>query len=142
MPAAVLDVAVLAGIGVKQRAQTIACRSGRRRDDPRVAEEAVANAEIQAPHRWQIRRWQGEGVLVELHDRRAAGRQGFAGFGVLEAWCVVTAKQAERQKCDGGYTKGKAHWRYLGWKKQGAILSVWVTQNKRDLHLERRRVTR
>ena len=49
--ATVLDVAVLAGIGVEQRPQAVARGGSGWRDDPRAAEETVAHAEIQAPDR-------------------------------------------------------------------------------------------
>src|SRR3990167_3745483 len=46
MAAAVLDMAVLAGVGVEQRAKAIARGGGGRCGDPGIAEEAVADAEI------------------------------------------------------------------------------------------------
>ncbi|MNY63445.1 hypothetical protein D3C86_2004050 [compost metagenome] len=73
MAAAILDMAVLAGIGVEQRAQAIAGGGGGRRGHPGVAEEAVADAEIQAARGRQIGRGQGEGVVVELEHGGAAG---------------------------------------------------------------------
>ncbi|MNH09864.1 hypothetical protein D3C81_1113430 [compost metagenome] len=48
MAAAVAHVAVLAGVGVEQRAEAIAGGGGGRGDDPRVAEKAVADGEVQA----------------------------------------------------------------------------------------------
>ncbi|MNF60774.1 hypothetical protein D3C84_423960 [compost metagenome] len=113
MATAVLHVAVLAGVGVEQRAQAIACGGGGGGDHPGVAEEAVADAEVQPAHRREIGRGHGEGVLVELaHGRRATGQM-LAGFGLGEPRRVVTGTEAEgqqqgRQAANGRWSE---HWR-------------------------------
>jgi hypothetical protein len=79
--AAVLDVAVLAGIGVEQRAQAVARGGGGRCDHPGVAEKAVADAEVQAPGRHQVGRGLGKRFAILAPDRGIARRQRFAGLG-------------------------------------------------------------
>ena len=98
MAAAVLDMAVLAGVGIEQRAQTVARGGGGRGRDPGVAEETVADAEIQAARGRQIGRGQGEGVLIGFMDRGATGGQRFARFGLGKARGLIAAGQAEGEE--------------------------------------------
>ena len=95
MAATVLDVAVLAGIGVEQRPKPVARRGGRRGDYPRAAEEAVADTEIQTPTGRQIGGWHGEGVVVGFAHRRGPAGAGFARLGFGKARGIITTAQAQ-----------------------------------------------
>ena len=91
---AILDMAVLAGVGIEQRAQAIARRGGGRRNHPRVAKETVADAEVQAPRGRQVGRGQGKGVLVALVYRRRATGPRFTRLCFREARGVIASSQA------------------------------------------------
>ena len=69
MAATILDVAVLAAVGVEQRAQAITGGCGGRGYDPGAAKEAVADAEIQAPGGRQVGRGHGKRVLIGFAHR-------------------------------------------------------------------------
>ena len=74
VPATILDMTVLAGIGIEQRPQPITGIGGCWRNHPGVAEKAVAHTEVQPPRRRQIGQRQREGVLVGLGHRGVACR--------------------------------------------------------------------
>ena len=100
MAATVLDVAVLAGIGVEQRAKAVTGNGRGRGDDPGIAEETIAHAEVETAQRREIGRGQRERIVVGFEHGSAAARKGFAGFSLGELWCLVTATQSQR-KADG-----------------------------------------
>src|SRR3546814_4822959 len=82
MTATVLDVAVLAGVGIEQWSKAVSGGGGRWRDHPGAAEKTVAHGEVHAPRRRQVGRGQRKGVLITLAHRRRACGPGFAGFGL------------------------------------------------------------
>ncbi|MNY24714.1 hypothetical protein D3C86_1584500 [compost metagenome] len=91
-------MAVLAGVGVEQRAQPVAGGRGRRGDHPRIAEKTVADTEIQAPHRRQIGRGHGKGLAITLAHRRTAATQRFAWLGLGKGRGVIARRQAKGQQ--------------------------------------------
>lgn len=99
--AAVLHMAVLAGVGIEQRSQTVARGGGGRGDDPGVAEETVAHAEVQAPARGEVGGGQGEGVAVALQHRGRAPGQVFAGLGAQRFVVGAASAQKERRQETG-----------------------------------------
>ena len=66
MSTAILYVTALAGVGVEQWPQSIAGIRAGRGFDPGVAEETVADTEIQAPGHGQVSLGQGIGIVIEL----------------------------------------------------------------------------
>ncbi|MNJ69332.1 hypothetical protein D3C77_656710 [compost metagenome] len=98
MATAVLDMTVLAGVGIEQWTQAITGSGGRRGNHPRVAKEAVADAEVQASARREVGRGHGVGILIALVDCRLASGEGFARFGLSETRGVVTGDQGRGQK--------------------------------------------
>ncbi len=99
MAAAVLDVAVLAGVGVEQRAEAIAGGGGGRGDHPGVAEEAVADAEVQAPRSGErLAEGREKAFWSRLLTGGAAASRALAGFGRGEArWSVFAGAQRQGQ---------------------------------------------
>ena len=74
MSAAILYVTALAGVCVEQWPQAIAGIRAGRGFDPGVAEETVADTEIQAPGHGQVSLGQGIGIVIELiHGAFAPG---------------------------------------------------------------------
>src|SRR5690606_42073696 len=82
--AAILDVAVLAGIGVEQRSQAIAGGGGGWGDHPGVAKEAIADAKVQAAAGRQVGRRQGKRIYIAALDGGRACGQRFARLGAGE----------------------------------------------------------
>ncbi|MNH09766.1 hypothetical protein D3C79_692270 [compost metagenome] len=98
MTATILDMAVLAGVGIEQRAQAITGGGRRWCDHPRVAKETVADTEVQAPARGQVRRRHRVGILVAFAHRCFTTAKGFAGLSLGETRGVITGDQRGGQK--------------------------------------------
>ncbi|MNJ67853.1 hypothetical protein D3C77_640580 [compost metagenome] len=109
MATAIAHMAVLAGVGVEQRAQAIACGGGGRGDHPGVAEEAVAHGEVQAPLGREVGRGQGIGIAVAALHGRLATRQRFAGLGLGETRGVVTGGEGKGQQQGGESGQRQGH---------------------------------
>ncbi|CAI8980838.1 hypothetical protein EMIT0347P_90035 [Pseudomonas sp. IT-347P] len=134
--ATVLDVAVLAGVGVEQRAETIACRGCRGCDHPRAAEKAVADTEIHPARRWQVGRGQGERVLIGLAHGRRTTRTCFTRFGLGETRGVIAGTQAQGQKQCGQAKRQRGHQTSCGRAKTKAqSLTGRGSLNKRNYRL-------
>src|SRR5690606_34175523 len=75
MTATIFDMAVLAGIGVEQRAEAVPSSSGGGCDHPRVAKEAVTDAEVEASAEGHIGGRQRKGGSVgNAHTGGTAGQ--------------------------------------------------------------------
>lgn len=98
MAATIAHVAVLAGVGVEQRAEAIAGRGGGGSDHPGVAEEAVADGEVQASLGREVGRGQRIGVAIAALHRRLAAGERLAGLGLGETRGVVTGGEGEGQQ--------------------------------------------
>src|SRR5690606_16963689 len=96
--APVLEVAVLTGVGIEQRTQAVTRSGGGGRWHPGIAEEAVADGEVQTPARRQVGRGLGKGVVVVLAYRGGASGQGFAGFCRREPELLIAGNQDQGQK--------------------------------------------
>ena len=118
MAAAVLQVAVLAGAGVEERAQPVGGLRRRRRRNPDLAEEAVAELEVEFVLDLHIAGGIGEGVGVvhaaprcgaaagvllprlgprEIGNRGGEGRGGGIGAGAIALPGTEEERQAQRR---------------------------------------------
>ena len=119
MAATVLDMAVLTGVGIEQRAEPVARGGAGRRDDPGVAEEAVADAEVQPARRREVggRHRVGIGILLE-HAGGTAGQR-LAGLGGRRCFSRAGTQQGgeerheQRTQHDDGSSKRMNRGQYL-----------------------------
>ena len=109
MAATVLDVAVLAGVGIEQRTEAVARGGGRWRDHPRAAKKTVTDTEIHPPRGRQVGRWQREGILIALAHSRRAARTRFTRLGLGKARGVIAGTQAQGQQQCGQAKRQRRH---------------------------------
>ena len=98
MTPAVLDVAVLAGVGIEQGPQPVARSGSGRGDHPRAAEKTVADTEIQTPCGRQVGRGHRKRILIGFTHRRGPTGAGFARLGFGKARGVITTAKAKGQE--------------------------------------------
>ncbi|MNC16271.1 hypothetical protein D3C75_641200 [compost metagenome] len=142
MAATVLDVAVLTGVGVEQRAEAVAGDGGGGGDHPGVAEEAVADTEIHTSRRREVGRGQGVGVLIGSVDRGGTAGQLLAGLGGAEAWGLglLAGGQGETQGQCAEQAQDRRNGHGDGFPrvpKGGCSVTACFDANKKFFHLRR-----